>query len=300
MLLSLLPISWICAHEGSGSPHHHDTGESGTDLKHVRITVRDDFRYIESDGLPGHSTGRFPNRGNPNSIRSQRYEFRVPLHPTSLETPVPIRHQPFGVALNGVVFDPGTAEFWHNDPRSGWNYDAFSGKLNLGLDTNNAHVQPNGAYHYHGIPTGLIRMLGGNDKRMLLVGYAADGFPIYAPRCHKDANDSHSELDKMKSSYRLKNGVRSGEPGGKFDGTFVEDWEYVAGSGNLDECNGRTGVTPEYPDGTYYYVLTEEFPFIPRLFRGGPDASFERHGPPGGGPPRGRPPRNRRAPVPGG
>jgi hypothetical protein len=31
----------------------------------------------------------------------------------------------FGVALNGVGFDPGTAEFWNNDRRGGWNHAAL-------------------------------------------------------------------------------------------------------------------------------------------------------------------------------
>ena len=30
----------------------------------------------------------------------------------------------------------------------------------LGTDCNNAHVQPTGAYHYHGLPEGLINRLG--------------------------------------------------------------------------------------------------------------------------------------------
>lgn len=61
----------------------------------------------------------------------------------------------------------------------------------------------------------------------------------------------------------------------------MQDWTYVAGAGDLDECNGRFGVTPEHPEGTYYYVVTDTFPFVPRLFRGTPDPSF-RHGPPPG------------------
>jgi hypothetical protein len=56
----------------------------------------------------------------------------------------------------------------------------------------------------------------------------------------------------------------------------------VAGSGDLDECNGRTGPTPEFPGGTYHYVLTDDFPFVPRLWRGTPDGSFLRR--PGAGP----------------
>jgi glutamate synthase (ferredoxin) len=48
-------------------------------------------------------------------------------------------------------------------------------------------------------------------------------------------------------------------------------------------ASGRFGVTPEFPEGTYHYVLTEQYPLIPRQFAGTPDASFERRGPPGGG-----------------
>jgi hypothetical protein len=50
----------------------------------------------------------------------------------------------------------------------------------------------------------------------------------------------------------------------------------VAGHGDLDEFGGRSGVTPEFPKGTYYYVMTEEYPFIPRKFKGTPDPSFSK------------------------
>ncbi len=117
---------------------------------------------------------------------------------------------------------------------------------------------------------------------MVLMGWAADGFPIYGPWIPREAGNAPSPLVRAKSSYRLKAAERPGGPGGKPDGRFVEDWEYVPGAGDLDECNGRTGPTPEYPDGTYHYVLTDEFPFVPRQWRGTPDASFLRR--PGAGP----------------
>ena len=31
--------------------------------------------------------------------------------------------------------------------------------FNFGADENNAHVQPGGTYHYHGMPEGLIKTL---------------------------------------------------------------------------------------------------------------------------------------------
>jgi hypothetical protein len=238
----------------------------------VSITTAGGYRLIRANGIPNHVTGQFPGPGCPNGISAQNYQFRVPYHPQTNSAFTPIQQQAIGVAVNGVPFDPGTAEYWKNNRNSGWHIEAIGGGKNLGLDQNQAHVQPSGAYHYHGIPKGLLGKL--EKKDPVLIGYAADGFPIYA------------ESPGNRSSYRLKSGTRPGGaagPGGAYDGTYTEDYEYLKGSGDLDEANGRTGVTPEYPQGTYYYVATSEFPFYPRMMKGAPDASFRR-GPPGGGP----------------
>ena len=258
----------------------------------VAITIEGDQRVITSNGLPDHPTGRFPNAGNPHRITSQNYRYTMPLRPVVQATPTPLPAQPFGIAVNGVLFDPGTAEYWHNDRQSGWRYEAKGDAFSLGLDANNAHVQPNGAYHYHGIPTALLARLSAGRPAVTLLGWAADGFPIYGPWGHESARDGASALRVLRSSYRVKPGTRpaaGAQPGGTYDGIFVEDYEYVAGGGDLDECSGRFGITPEFPKGTYHYVLTEDFPFVPRAFRGTPDASFTRRGPPGGaGGPGGR------------
>ncbi|SKA79623.1 YHYH protein [Prosthecobacter debontii] len=260
----------------------------------AQVTLREEggMRIVVSNGIPSHDVGAFPNRNNPNEIAPQQYEFRMTLTPEVAAQPTPSRRAFFGVAVNGVPFEPGTAEFWNRDPRSGWVAEAKSGQINLGLDQNEAHVQPNGAYHYHGLPSGLVKQLGGEKPdQMLLLGWAADGFPIYATRGHQAPQNSASPLVKMRSSYQLKKGNRpggSGGPGGRYDGYYTEDFEFVAGSGDLDECNGRFGVTPEYPEGIYHYYITEDFPYLGRLWKGTPDASFEKQdgGPPGGGPPR--------------
>jgi hypothetical protein len=255
----------------------------------VKITVEGDYRFIRANGLPDHATGRFPNRGNPNTIAPQRYEYRVPAQPVVAASPTPMRMQPFGIAVNGVVFDPGADEWWNNDRSSGWQIEPLKSDFRLGIDENNAHVQPNGAYHYHAIPAALLERLTGGNPKVVLVGWAADGFPIYGPWGFSDPKDAASPLKKLASSYRVKKGTRPSGPPGAYTGGYVQDWEYAAGSGDLDECNGRTGVTPEFPGGTYYYVLTEDWPFIPRQYRGTPDDSFRRKGPPGGpGGPGGR------------
>ena len=257
----------------------------------VTITVRGDKRVIESNGIPDHPVAAFPNRGNPNAISEQKYRLEVPVRPQ------PAAEQPgrfpyaWGVALNGVVFDPGTAEVYNDGDRSNpWRYEALKSNTEmgttpriptgLGLDQNHGHVQPNGAYHYHGLPTLLIARLSGGETKMTHVGWAADGYPVYAVYAYANPGDPKSALKAMKSSYRLKTAERGGDgqtsPTGKPDGSFALDFEYVPGHGDLDEFGGRTGVTPEFPEGTYYYMLTEEFPFIPRKLKGTPDPSFNK------------------------
>lgn len=258
----------------------------------VKIEIKGDYRVVTANGLPDHEAGQFPNRGNPNAISPQKYAYRMPAHPKPADQPVPMRMQPFGIALNGVVFDPGTAEWWKNDRTTGWHIEAVvkGKKPLLGLDKQQAHVQPNGAYHYHGLPPALEGNADKAPAQMKLLGWAADGYPIYGPYAYVDAKDPKSQLKKMAPSYQLKKGRRPADgPAGAYDGTYTQDFDFVKGSGDLDECNGREGVTPEFPDGTYYYVVTESFPFISRNYHGTPDPSFARKGGPGGRRGRGGP-----------
>lgn len=253
-----------------------------TPANRVSTSTEGNYLVMRSNGIPNHKTGQFPNRGNPNAISEKSYTWRIPLHPQKGASPTPSGFAWFGVAINGVPMEPGTQEFYLNDRNSGWKYEALGGTSNLGIDESLAHVQPNGAYHYHGLPTGLIESLGGDGTRMLLVGWAADGFPIYTAYGYSDAKNMSSPLRKMKPSYRLKQGTRPTAPGGAYDGRFTEDFEYIAGLGDLDECNGRFGPTPEFPSGIYHYHITEQHPFISRFWRGQPDASFQKQGPPPG------------------
>ncbi len=288
---------------------------------YVKIWVEGAYRYIESNGLPNHATGSFPNAHNPNTISAQTYRYRVAAAPTRNGSVTALGLLPFGVAINGIPFDPGAVEYWNNDANSGWRYEALSPYVQLGMDDNNAHVQPNGAYHYHGLPTGLVSPQDA-ARHSALVGYAADGFPVYAKYGYRIATDPASGVAALASSYRLKTGTRPNGPGGAYDGRFVEDYEFVVHAGDLDACNGREGITPDYPKGTYYYVITDAFPFLPRCLVGTMDPSFlrregapmrgpsnmpsppgrDQQGPPGGpspnGPRRGPPPPMGRPPPP--
>jgi len=71
------------------------------------------------------------------------------------------------------------------DERTGCNaqdqpfrFDPMHAPNGFNIDSNNAHTQSNGAYHYHGPPP----ITSGNATQISgLVGFAADGFPIFGP-----------------------------------------------------------------------------------------------------------------------
>ena len=242
------------SHEGHGSSNQASLMLVSTQDSRVEFLTNGNFRIIRSNAIPNHATGDFPNKGNPHTIKPQKLTYSVPFKPKKASKITKSAGYQFGVAVNGVPFDPGTAE-----KRAGWSIEALTGDLNLGLDKSNAHVQPNGLYHYHGIPWAMLRTAEKNTN--MLIGYAADGFPIFT-------NTSRGK--GFRSSYRVKEGERNGGPGGKHDGTYTEDWEYVEGLGDLDECNGK-----EY-EGRYVYFLTEQFPFVPRCFVGKPSTTFQK------------------------
>ena len=305
LLVLLIPARTVFAHPGHDElptwalAQLNGPNESPTSPRENRVMIVTNagYRVITANGLPDHAPGQFPNKGNPNRISAQSYTFRITLNPQMNSTHQLTQGAWFGVALNGVPFEPGTGEFWNG--RREWNYEAMSGFIDLGLDANNAHVQPTGAYHYHGLPIGLMGKLGKEGEKMLLVGYAADGFPIYTSYAHSVSSDANSPLKKMRSSWQLKKGSRPSGPTGNHDGRFTADYQFVSGGGDLDECNGRVGATPEHPNGIYYYCITDEFPGLARSWRGTPDQSFFKPGPgPGGLNGRGgRQPRDRRIPA---
>ena len=253
-------------------------------------------RVLTGNGIPNHEVGTFPNQNNPNTISEQNVNEIFTLCPTIVsETGAQIGSpaQAIAYAINSVKFDPGTAGRCNDNGecslaqgQGNWNIEALGhDTFDFGDDMNHAHVQPTGEYHYHGIPELLIDFLGDNQG-MTLVGWAADGFPVYARYGYSDPNDPNSSVVSLLPSYRLKAQPDENRPdiltaliGGPGQGTtnpntpiamgaFTQDFEYVEGFGDLDECNGRIGVTPEFPDGIYYYMVTEDFPYFSRCLKG--------------------------------
>jgi hypothetical protein len=244
-------------------------------------TCTDTTRELTANGIPDHEVGTFPNANNPNTIVEQTVSASYTLAPaeTTSASELGGPRGVTGYVLNGVKIDAGTAGTCDDSGTScslagnlgSWRIEALGQtSFDFGTDDNNAHVQPNGEYHYHGMPEGFIAKQGGNSSTMTLIAWAADGFPIYARYGYSTADDASSELTAMTGSYQLVSNVSANRPSTTNIplGPFQQDWEYVEGSGDLDECNGRVGVTPEFPDGIYHYYATDTYPYLQRCVIG--------------------------------
>lgn len=266
----------------------------------------DTERTVTGNGIPDHEVGTFPNAGNPNTIAAITVDTSYTTSPTlaAMSTEMGGPSGPQGYVLNGVKIDASTAGSCVDNASStetsantsdcsliengnGWGIEALGqSSFNFGTDDNNAHVQPGGAYHYHGMPEGFITLRGGDNTKMTMIGWAADGFPIYARYGYSDANDATSAIRAMTGSWQNITNVSADRADVAIIplGTFRQDWTYVEGSGDLDECNGRTGVTPEFPNGIYHYYATDTYPYFQRCVSGTVATTGGPGGP--GGPPQ--------------
>lgn len=237
-------------------------------------------RYCITNNIPDHDYGPF---GGGNTLEGQDFEYAMCLYPELGTSITPLTEDPnstgcgggivFGISDQGVNYSPFARLYWVNPNTQEENKDfIIEADFTLNMDGNGGHVNSISRYHYHNIPTNYFTndlQIDGNSHSPI-VGYAADGFPIYYKYIYTNALDINSGITDYESGYQLKSGQRPGDgisaPNGSYDGTYVQDYEYI--TSELDECGGRFGITPEHPNGTYYYVLTDNWPFIPRCLKG--------------------------------
>ena len=154
-----------------------------------------------------------------------------------------------------------------------WRKDTFYKNKSL-LDSENGYFFKNfvtnrgSGYAYYAAPS-TIRTGDTGVNHSPIIGFAYDGNPIYGPFGYQNSLDSQSLIVRMTSSYSRKNSRSDGPLVSQYPiGTFIEDYDYIAEYGSLDENNGRYCVTPDYPEGTYAYFVTLDnsndpvFPYI--------------------------------------
>ena len=250
----------------------------------IAITVSDNTCTITANSIPNHDFNHSP--ANFATVTSEiAASYDIPSNPTIANsiTELSLSYND-AIFLNGVKLDLLSAGCYNvgsgmvgcNDSYLGiaWRYDPMSPLNSFGTDSHNAHTQPDGQYHYHGNPNAMFE----ENIESPLIGFAADGFPIYGPYI----NDNGT-IREVLSSYTLKNDGGAREelgteanssyfPGGNYDGTYNEDYEYQENLGDLDECNGMTDA-----DGNYGYYVSNSYPWVLKCFKGTVDSSFRKN-----------------------
>ena len=300
--------SWLQNTTINGS--HYVQGNSTAIQDNVKANVQKveystTWVYVTTHGIPVYTTGPFLD-GNPSLASDQNAIFKLPLTPVqNTGTPTATQGGNIGIFINGTaMFDFRDGVAWNtttnslcggpgNPPCPGgpastqaWNRDAIIAEK-AGFDCSKGHPAQ-GNYHHHQNPSafdldltvistictlydadGLYAI--DNTVHSPLIGFAADGFPVYGAYGFANA-DGTGGITRIKSSYQLRAITTRSIHADGTDvadgpavsatyplGYFREDYEYIPHVGQadyLDSHNGRFCVTPEYPNGTYCYFAT--------------------------------------------
>ncbi|MBI1729001.1 YHYH protein [Candidatus Acetothermia bacterium] len=283
--------AWLC--QNGSAPKVDDQSTSANDKRQCSLSVlyTSTTAVVTSNGVPNHDywSGVSP-------ISVQTYTWYIPLNPVENKsgtyTTAPIRG-PIAVAANGVaIFGPEDGNGADVVALNSGYFTPTGQAPKLGVC--GAHATPDGYYHYHADGncvhwhaasgsslTDYSFSKVDSTQHSEIIGFAFDGYPIYGSYGY----DASGKVHEMTSSYRLKANGGNGANG-------ISDWEYVAGLGDLDQCNGIFGPTPEAPQGIYHYVSTLHngegklgFSYFPLCYHGVVDSrDFQTPG--AGGPPR--------------
>ena len=238
------------------------------------------YAYISVTGVPSYNVGPWPSNPNVPSNQNKIYKILLAGSHNATHNTVPLGLG--GLWSNGVgVYNPKDGFYWNNVSQtivsggSGtWNRNAYVYE-GASFDACLGHADQSGSYHNHVNPKCLYTASASSHSP--IIGYAFDGYPIYGAYGYSSPLDNTSAIKLMVSSYVLSaattrtNGpnTTSTYSGSTFPaGSFCEDYVYSAGAGDLDQYNGRTCVTPEYPLGTYAYFVTinatgtPQYPFV--------------------------------------
>lgn len=118
----------------------------------------------------------------PEYFKDQETTYVIPVKPRYLNKSQELGRSGVGVAFNGVKFDPPAPT-----------HAILAAHTIAPLDDHGGHVNPHGGYHYHAV-TGSTKEIAQADNHAPILGYALDGFGIYA-RLDKNG-DIHKDLDE--------------------------------------------------------------------------------------------------------
>lgn len=262
-------------------------------VQQVRYSAN--YAYINATGVPAYVTGPYAI-GTVTKALNNSYVIKLPRHPVAATTPTAVGMGATAIFINGTVAYAArdaasymNAGQWHQNAVYFENLGFDCAHGHPGPMTSDYHVHQNpSAFNVSTVPTSSICNVYLADGLYVpnasthgpLIGFASDGFPIYGAYGYTNPTDPTSAIKRIVPGYRLRSITsRTTLPDGTVAagptlteiitsplvgstplpaslGAYEEDYEYVAGIGDLDEHNGRFCKTPEYPDGIYCYFAT--------------------------------------------
>lgn len=220
-----------------------------TDVEAVYYTTS--IVYVKTSGVPNY----YKDGVSHNNAKDLQAVWSLPRTQTPASSGPSVPGGQMGIMYDGsVFFHPGDAQSYNS--AGVWNRLAYYFE-GVDMDPYNGHSTPDQMYHHHFDNLALHDW--DSSKHSPIVAYSFDGYPVYGPFGYANT-DGTGGITRMKTSYSTKSyTTRTNGPAVNTQypiGCFIEDWQYTAGSGHLDDHNGRFCKTPEYPNGTYAYFTT--------------------------------------------
>ena len=197
----------------------------------VSVTFANGSMRYRSNGIPNHTrqaeyalpTGRtrVPDASSAyagtDPTVAQSYDFQISLTPKKAAAPTSTSLGTIGVMISGAaLFNPYEGDGVTVAMANNFTVKNAAGKDIAFLDVCNGHPTPMGSYHYHALPPCVTATVDVAGGPSHIIGVAFDGYPIYGDRDMNGRQLTASDLDR---------------------------------------CSGMTSATPEFPKGTYHYVL---------------------------------------------
>jgi hypothetical protein len=295
----------------------------------IQVSSSPNWVYLRSSGLGTHVMGPWylnaaHTQNFPSYPANTGVLYRIPRTPIIPANKTLTGLGAIGYFVDGVaVFDNRDAFSYSTANRSDaspvnglrgdgvWNREAYANE-GMTFDPAFAH-QAMTNHHYHANAPAVRGSLGDHvnfdpvtkfysestapvTRHSPIIGWLADGLPVYGPYGYSSPLDPNSGLRRMVSGYVLRDGTqgttnlavtgRTSLPawaaraqgrsaslpasvqgpavaGDYALGHFIEDYDYLGDLGrtqgvdfDLNECNVRYCVTPEFPHGTYAYFVT--------------------------------------------
>ncbi len=216
--IKLIPVSDLVINTAQGQTNYNP-GDYFTAAANATLNLARDQITVQTTDFPYTSNiaiGNFPNLNNTNYVIQQditlKYPFRASQNVPGDHTSILYRLEPVGVTLPGVILNgPANGASVPGSDNSVWNYDTNQVLIN-GQDQYGGQPVEDGKYVYtngnflsanawanvSGFGDGYTDPDTGHSK---LIGFAADGYPIYGPFGYSTPTNPQSSIIKMVSSY---------------------------------------------------------------------------------------------------